>query len=120
MGKNSAISWTHHTFNPWWGCEKPLVQIGQKVVVSPECVSCYAETWDKRCGGANWGHTASRRTFTDKHWNGPRQWNREARESGERKRVLCLSMGDICEDRRDLDAQRDKLWPLIAKTEWLD
>ena len=22
MGKNSHIEWTHHTFNPWWGCAK--------------------------------------------------------------------------------------------------
>lgn len=22
MGKHSGIQWTHHTFNPWWGCEK--------------------------------------------------------------------------------------------------
>jgi protein gp37 len=22
MGANSKIEWTHHTFNPWWGCVK--------------------------------------------------------------------------------------------------
>lgn len=22
MAKNSKIEWTHHTFNPWWGCTK--------------------------------------------------------------------------------------------------
>ncbi|WP_264856288.1 phage Gp37/Gp68 family protein, partial [Burkholderia cenocepacia] len=22
MGKDSRIEWTHHTFNPWWGCVK--------------------------------------------------------------------------------------------------
>jgi protein gp37 len=120
MGENSKIAWTHHTFNPWWGCEKPLVQIGGKQVVSPECVSCYAETWDSRCGGAHWGHTALRRFFGDKHWNEPLKWNRDARKAGERRRVFCLSMGDICEDRRDLDAQRERLWPLIEQTELLD
>ncbi len=35
MGENSAIQWTHHTFNPWTRCEK----------VSPACDNCYAETW---------------------------------------------------------------------------
>lgn len=41
MGKGSKIEWTHHTFNPWWGCEK----------VSDGCKNCYAETWAKRtCG----------------------------------------------------------------------
>ena len=22
MAKDSGIEWTHHTFNPWWGCVK--------------------------------------------------------------------------------------------------
>lgn len=22
MGENSKISWTHHTWNPWWGCHR--------------------------------------------------------------------------------------------------
>ena len=38
MGKHSHIEWTHHTFNPWWGCAK----------VSPACQHCYAEAWAKR------------------------------------------------------------------------
>lgn len=38
MGQNSKIEWTHHTFNPWWGCVK----------VSPACKHCYAETWAQR------------------------------------------------------------------------
>lgn len=33
MGKNSAIEWTDHTWNPWYGCQK----------VSPGCKHCYAE-----------------------------------------------------------------------------
>jgi protein gp37 len=40
MGQNSKIEWTHHTFNPWWGCVK----------VSKACDHCYAETWAKRVG----------------------------------------------------------------------
>lgn len=43
MGQDSKIEWTHHTFNPWWGCAK----------VSPGCTNCYAETLDKRFGGAH-------------------------------------------------------------------
>lgn len=120
MGKNSAIGWTHHTFNPWWGCEKPLVQIGGKTVVSPECVHCYAETWDKRCGGANWGRTAPRRFFGEKHWQEPYKWNREAQATGQRHRVFCLSMGDVLEDRPDLDEPRVRLWETIRDTPSLD
>jgi protein gp37 len=120
MGETTGISWCDHTFNSHWGCEKPLVQIGGKQVVSPECVRCYAETWDKRCGGKNWGRTAPRRFFGEKHWREPLKWNRDARESGERRRVFCLSMGDICEDRRDLDPMRASVGELIAATESLD
>lgn len=121
MGKNSAIGWTHHTFNPWWGCEKPLVQIGDKTVVSPECLICYAEKWDSRCGGRHWGKTAPRRTdFSESHWNDPVRWNREAEQLGERRRVFCLSMGDILEDRRDLDALRLRTFRLAQATPWLD
>lgn len=120
MGKQTGISWTDHTFNPWWGCEKALIQIGGKTCVSPECEGCYAEVWDARCGGGHWGRTAPRRFFGDKHWNEPLAWNREAEKDGVRRRVFCLSMGDICEDRRDLDAHRERLWPIIEQTKWLD
>lgn len=37
MGKSTEISWTDHTFNPWWGCQR----------VSPGCEHCYAETFAK-------------------------------------------------------------------------
>ena len=53
MGESTAIEWTDHTFNPWWGCTK----------VSPGCDHCYAEAWDKRTGGGHWGSHADRRTF---------------------------------------------------------
>src|SRR5436190_1923297 len=58
MAKNSSIEWTHHTFNPWWGCAK----------VSPACAHCYAEAWAKRVGQNVWGGSADRRFFGDKHW----------------------------------------------------
>ena len=38
MAKDSRIEWTHHTFNPWWGCVK----------VSPGCKHCYAERMAER------------------------------------------------------------------------
>lgn len=123
MGKDTGILWCHHTFNSWWGCEKPLAEIGGKLVVSPECVGCYAETWDKVRGGPtrpHWGRTAPRRFFGDKHWREPLAWNRAAREAGERRRVFCLSMGDLLEDRRDLDEPRARLWEMIALTKHLD
>lgn len=110
MSMNSNIEWTHHTFNPWWGCVK----------VSPGCAHCYAETFSKRYGHNVWGVDAERRFFGDKHWNEPVKWNREAEKAGERRRVFCASMADVFEDRDDLVAPRIRLMSLIDDTPWLD
>src|ERR1700704_5109229 len=82
MAKNSHIEWTHHTFNPWWGCKK----------VSPACDNCYAELWAKRMGHQLWGTDAPRRFFGDAHWREPLKWNEEAGLAGHRERVFCASM----------------------------
>lgn len=71
MGKDTRIEWTHHTFNPWWGC----------VRVSDACDHCYAETWAKRFGEDVWGAKSERRFFGDAHWKEPLKWDREAKES---------------------------------------
>lgn len=110
VGKDSKIEWTHHTFNPWWGCVK----------VSPACKHCYAEAWAKRVGMDLWGGGSDRRTFGDAHWRQPLKWNSEAEQAGERRRVFCASMADVFENRRDLDAWRSRLWPIIEDTPWLD
>lgn len=110
MAKNSHIEWTHHTFNPWWGCHK----------VSPACDNCYAELWAKRMGHRLWGTDAPRRFFTDSHWREPLTWNEEARKSRRRERVFCASMADVFERRSDLNAQRARLWDLIESTPNLD
>lgn len=110
MAKNSPIEWTHHTFNPWWGC----------VRVSDACKNCYAETWAKRLGFSIWGPKSSRKLFGDAHWKEPLRWNREAEFAGERRRVFCASMADVFENRRDLDGARLKLWDLISATPHLD
>jgi protein gp37 len=110
MGKNSHIEWTHHTFNPWWGCVK----------VSPACKYCYAEAWAKRVGAAVWGGRAPRRFFTDAHWREPLKWNVEAEREKTRKRVFCASMADVYERRADLNESRDRLWALIEATPHLD
>lgn len=113
MAENSKIEWTDHTFNPWWGC----------VRVSPGCVNCYAETFDKRVHGkekAHWGVKAGRRFFGDKHWNEPLKWNAAAAKVGERKRVFCASMADVFEDRPELVEHRARLFALILATPHLD
>lgn len=106
MGRNSKIEWTHHTFNPWWGCVK----------VSEGCKNCYAEGFAKRTGNAVWGVDAPRRFFGDKHWNEPVKWNAEAEAAGEQRRVFCASMADVFEDRTDLIGPRIRLFRLIEDT----
>jgi protein gp37 len=109
MGKDSAIEWCHHTFNPWWGCAR----------VSPGCEHCYAETFAARFG-VKWGVKSDRRFFGDKHWNEPLKWNAAAQKAGERHRVFCASMADVFEDRDDLAAPRARLYRLVADTPHLD
>jgi protein gp37 len=110
MGRNSSIEWTHHTFNPWWGCAK----------VSPACSHCYAEAWAKRVGQELWGRSSDRRLFGDVHWRAPVEWNAEAKKRRVRRRVFCASMADVFERRSELASEREKLWDLIEATPWLD
>jgi protein gp37 len=105
MGKETGISWTDHTFNPWWGCTK----------VSPGCDNCYAEAFDKRVGGTHWGKGQSRRIFGDKHWNEPLHWDAAAAAAGVKRRVFCASMADVMDDEAPAGA-RARLWNLIDAT----
>ncbi|NSX02754.1 DUF5131 family protein [Cupriavidus gilardii] len=110
MGKDSRIEWTHHTFNPWWGCVK----------VSAACDNCYAETWAKRLGEDLWGPHNARRFFSDAHWKEPLKWNKDAAKDGTRRRVFCASMADVFENRSDLASERRRLLDLIEQTPDLD
>lgn len=109
--KNSSIEWTHHTFNPWWGCTK----------VSAGCDNCYAEKMSNRYNEANfWGHDAPRRFLSNANWDQPIVWNNEAVMFDERRRVFCASMGDVFETREDLIRPRQRLLTLIGATPHLD
>lgn len=113
MGKLSHIQWTHHTFNPWWGCTK----------VSPGCKNCYAEGLSHRWGHHVWGPTAGRRFFGEKHWAEPLKWNQAAKQAGEVHRVFTASMADVFEARlAELNDARARLFDLIENTpnlQWL-
>lgn len=109
MAKNSNISWTHATFNPWWGCEK----------ISPGCKNCYAATFAKRTGNDCWG-SSPRRLFGDKHWAEPLAWNTAAVAAGERRRVFCASMADVFEGLPEMDVHLLRLLDLIQDTPQLD
>ena len=112
MGEKTAISWTHHTFNPWIGCAH----------VSPGCEHCYAETlMDQRYKRVKWGPGGTRVRTTPGYWREPLTWAREAAAAGERRRVFCASLADIFEDNdRILPEWRRDLWDLIEHTPELD
>ena len=109
MGKLSAISWTDHTFSPWWGCAK----------IDPGCKHCYADTFADRVGQHVWGETAPRRFFGDKHWAELVAWANAARKAGVRRKVFIASMADVFELHADpetralQDAARARLFALI-------
>ncbi len=109
MGKDSAIAWTDHTWNPWWGCRK----------IRRACENCYAAAFAKRTGFDVFG-TGARRFFGENHWREPLAWEREAKDSGLRRRVFCMSMGDIFETRNDLCEPRRRAFALIRATPHLD
>lgn len=109
MGKETGISWTHHTHNFWWGCTR----------YSPGCEHCYAETSAERWGWDIWGPGKPRREFADKHNRQPISWNNAACKEGERKRVFCGSMMDWAETEAPKDQQK-KIWPTTQATRWLD
>lgn len=70
--------------------------------------------------GTKWGTGAERREFGNAHWREPGAWDVSAARRGVRERVFCSSMADVFEDRRDLDAPRERLWALITATPALD
>lgn len=109
MSANSKIEWCDHTFNAWWGC----------VRVSPACRFCYADTTASRYGHQLWRKNGDRRMLSDNYWRQPLRWNREAEAASRPALVFCSSMADVFEDRRDLDAPRERLWELIDATPWL-
>lgn len=108
--KHSGIEWSHRQFNPWIGC----------VRISPACDHCYAADMAHRYHYATWGRDTARRPASEAYWRQPLVWDRTAQREGIRCRVFCASMGDIFEDRRDLDAARERVWSLILATPHLD
>ena len=112
MGENSSIQWTHHTFNPWRGCEK----------ISPGCANCYAEAMSGRNPAVlgKWGRAGTRAFASDSYWRKPLAWDRAAKLAGERRRVFCASLADVFEDRDELRGHRWRLFKMIEDTPNLD
>lgn len=132
MAENSKIEWTHHTFNPWFGCTK----------VSEGCAHCYAEQSSpakvaRSKGHETWGKGAQRSRTSDANWKEPLKWDRDAAaawenwttavsaaasDSGpmpERPRVFCASLADWLDDEVPIEWLADLL-KLIMRTPHLD
>lgn len=112
MAENSKIEWTHHTFNPWIGCQK----------VGPGCDHCYAEAMmDARLGRVEWGPHGARQRTSPANWRQPLKWDRDAAAAGERRRVFCASLADVFDNHPSvLPEWREDLWELIGRTPNLD
>lgn len=125
MGYETAISWCDRTFNVWWGCEHAEREPGS-AEPAPECLNCYAESFDHRLGGEHWGPGSPPRFFGDKYWAKPLAWNAAAEKAGVRAKVFCSSMADWAQLHPDpvirsrQEAEMFKLWRLIRQTPWLD
>lgn len=111
MGKSTAIEWTDHTANFWWGCFK----------VSPGCQHCYAETWAKRTGKSIWGPVkTTARELKKAIWKELLKWNAQAKEEGKRRRVFVQSMADFFEDHPQVKEWRWEALALMQSCTWLD
>jgi len=93
MGKNSAIAWTDHTWNPWQGCHK----------VSDGCLNCYMFRDMKRFGKVP---SLVLRSI-DSTFNAPMKWKELAR-------VFVCSWSDFF--IQEADRWRDSAWEIIRKT----
>lgn len=105
MGAKTNIEWTDHTFNIAWGCIK----------ASAGCDHCYAESLSRRFGYA-WGSGAKRRIMSDVYWQKPIHWNNHAQKMNRQELVFCSSMTDVFLNDRTIDAERERLWPMIRQT----
>jgi protein gp37 len=101
----SAISWTDHSFTPWFGCSK----------VSPACDHCYAEAWTLRFRKAGWGPYATRNPAAESAWQKPTAWNRRAGRAGQPVFVFASVNSDIFDNKAPVET-RDRLWRSIRET----
>jgi protein gp37 len=109
--KDSKISWTDHTFNPWIGCTK----------VSPGCQHCYAELAARKLQAAHgtgplWGDKANRHVTAASNWRKPLLWAKNARAARTSQLVFCASMSDVFDSHPTAMATRPRLWELIDAT----
>lgn len=109
MARDTEISWTDHTINPWIGCFR----------ISRECQNCYAATIESRYQRAEWGKNATR-YHTKTAEKTARRLNRAAQEDGVRRKIFCASMSDFFEDNPQVEQWRKDWWTIIKECDSLD
>lgn len=93
MGKDSQISWTDHTYNPWQGCHP----------VSAGCAHCYMFREKKRYGQ----DPATVVRSSAQTFNAPLKWKEPAL-------VFTCSWSDFFIE--EADEWRDEVWDIIRRT----
>lgn len=112
MGESTGISWTDHTANFWWGCQR----------VSPGCEHCYAEFLAvTRRKLPVWGppKTTERQRMKEV-WKDVPRWNHDAARGGVRRRMFVSSMADIFEDHPMVAPWRAEALALLERCDALD
>lgn len=86
--------------------------------VSPGCKNCYAETLDNRYNHENphWGPNSSRKPMSEKYWQQPLKWDKEAAAKGVKAKVFCASMADVFEGHADTLPHLKRLFGVIKQT----
>jgi protein gp37 len=110
VAKNTSIEWCNHTKNLWWGC----VEVSEECGAKGSC-ECYARSMSEWLGFKIWGHDEPRRLLKQEV-NDVLQWDKAAAKTGENRRVFWESMGDLMEDRRDLDWSRELAFDVMTCT----
>ena len=115
MADHTAIEWTDATWSPWEGCTK----VSTAASGGGGCDNCYAEAMNRWLHkGNNWGPGASRRAYSEAHWQKPIRWDAKAQAAGKRMRVF-PSVCDPFDNEVD-PAWRARFFALIYCTPHLD
>ena len=114
MAESTKIEWTDATVNFWWGCTK----------VGPGCDHCYAESFDRRVGGAHWGIGAPRRKIASavkmlhRLDNGYSEWAADAICRRENAKAFGLPVPTVGNRRRVFIQSMSDLFDLEVPLEW--
>lgn len=100
MGRDTAITWAHHTLNVWRACDEMKLEDGSQ---HPACDNCYAKKFAPRNPKllGKWGKQSEggvRVLAPENYWAQLKRWNAAAEKAGENQRVFVNSLADTFED----------------------